>query len=156
MADASKFRIQAQPEYLTVSPGAQGSFFCNQTYSTLDAPEAPRERFQWFIVQDRATLEALDELPFELACMRARAGGDRPGEDRQLPERHQAAHRPDALPVPGAASVPGLVARAPEQGEPGVEQHHREDEVAHHQFRLQVVLDDQGAENRLGDHPQRK
>ena len=56
----------------------------------------------------------------------------------------------------GAAPLPGLVARAPGEGEGGVEQQHREDEVAHHQARRQVVLDDQGAEDRLADHAQRQ
>ena len=52
----------------------------------------------------------------------------------------------------GAPPLPGLVARAPGEREGGVEQQHREDEVAHHQARGEVVLDDQGAEDRLAHH----
>ena len=54
------------------------------------------------------------------------------------------------------APLAGLVARAPGEREGGVEEQHREDEVAHHQARRQVVLDDQGAEDRLADHAQRQ
>ena len=56
----------------------------------------------------------------------------------------------------GAPPLPRLVARAPGEGEGGVEEQHREDEVAHHQARRQVVLDDQGAEDRLAHHAQRQ
>ena len=83
-------------------------------------------------------------------------GGDRAGEDRQLAERDQRPHRPDAEPVAGASPLPGFVARAPGQGEGGVEQHHREDEVGHHQAGGEVVLDDEGAEDRLADHAERQ
>ena len=54
------------------------------------------------------------------------------------------------------APLAGLVARAPGEREGGVEQQHREDEVAHHQARGEVVLDDQGAEDRLADHAERQ
>ena len=100
--------------------------------------------------------EAVDELAGVGAGVRARGGGDRAGEDRQLAERDQRPHRPDAEPVARAPPLPGLIARAPGQREGRVEQHHREDEVEHHQPRGEVVLDDQGAEDRLADHPQRQ
>ena len=101
-------------------------------------------------------VEAVDQLALVGSRVGARGGGDRAGEDRQLAERDQRADRPDAEPVGGAAALPGLVARAPGEGEGGVEQQHREDEVAHHQPGGEVVLDDQGAEDRLADHPQRQ
>ena len=100
--------------------------------------------------------EAVDELAGVGAGVGPGGGGDRAGEDRQLAERDQRPHRPDAEPVAGAPPLPGLVARAPGEREGGVEQHHREDEVGHHQPRRQVVLDDQGAEDRLADHAQRQ
>ena len=101
-------------------------------------------------------VEAVDELAFVGAGVGAGGGGDRAGQDRQLPERDQRAHRPDAEAVAGAPSLPGLVARAPGQCEGRVEQHHREDEVGHDQARSEVVLDDQRAEDRLPEHPQRQ
>ena len=100
--------------------------------------------------------EAVDELAGVGAGVGAGGGGDRAGEDRQLAERDQRPHRPDAEPVAGAPPLPGFVARAPGQREGGVEQHHREDEVGHHQPRGEVVLDDEGAEDRLADHSQRQ
>ena len=44
-------------------------------------------------------VEAVDELSFVGAGVRPGPGRDRPGEDRQLPERDQRPHRPDAEPV---------------------------------------------------------
>ena len=79
--------------------------------------------------------EAVDELALVGAGVRAGGGRDRADEDRQLAERDQRPDRPDAEPVAGAAPLPGLVARAPGEREGGVEQQHREDEVAHHQAR---------------------
>ena len=58
--------------------------------------------------------------------------------------------------VARAAPLPGFVARAPGEREGRVEQHHREDEVAHHQSRREVVLDDEGAEDRLADDAERQ
>ena len=81
---------------------------------------------------------------------------DRPGDDRQLAERDQGPHRPDAEAVGGAPPLSGLVARAPGKGEGGVEQDHREDEVAHHELGSEVVLDHQRAEHRLADHAERQ
>ena len=101
-------------------------------------------------------VEAVDELALVGAGVGPGAGRDRPGEDRQLAERDQRPHRPDAEPVAGGAPLARLVARAPGEGEGGVEQQHREDEVAHHQPRCEVVLDDQRAEDRLAEHAQRQ
>ena len=97
-----------------------------------------------------------DELALVGPRVGAGAGRDRPGEDRQLPERDQRPDRPDAEPVAGGAPLARLVARAPGEGEGGVEEQHREDEMAHHQARGEVVLDDQGAEDRLAQHPERQ
>ncbi len=99
-------------------------------------------------------VEAMDELAFVGAGVGPGSGGDRAGEDRQLPQRNQRPHRPDAEPVRRAPPLPGFVARAPGEREGGVQQHHREDEVGHHQARGEVVLDHEGAEDRLPDHPE--
>src|SRR5207247_1549572 len=96
------------------------------------------------------------ELAAVGAGVRARAGGDRPGEDRELAERDQAANGPDAEAVLGWTSLARLVPRAPGEGEGGVEQEHREDEVSHDEPGSEVVLDDERAEDRLADDPDRQ
>ena len=97
-------------------------------------------------------IEAADELAGVGPGVRPGGGGDGAGGDRQLAERDQGADGPDAESVAGAPSLPGFVASAPGEREGGVEQQHREDEVAHHQAGGEVVPDDLAAEDRLADH----
>ena len=101
-------------------------------------------------------VEAVDELAFVGSGVGPGAGREGSGEDRQLPERDQAAHRPDPEAIARRPPLTRFVAGAPGEREGRVEQQHREDEVAGDQPRREVVLDDEGAEDRLADDAERQ
>lgn len=57
MADINKYRITASPRFRTVTPGAKITYYCQQTYSTYDSPDSPKDTCKWFCYNDRATVK---------------------------------------------------------------------------------------------------
>jgi hypothetical protein len=53
--DPGLYRIVATPELHTVTPGARVTYYCAQQYDTIEAADGPRDRFQWYCYNDRAT-----------------------------------------------------------------------------------------------------
>ncbi len=49
---ALKYRIASQPQYQTVSPGAEVDYWCEQLYDTIEAADGPRDGFQWYCLND--------------------------------------------------------------------------------------------------------
>ena len=101
-------------------------------------------------------IKTADQFLVVVAGVGAGSGRDRAEEDSQLTDRDQRPDRPGAFPVARISPLAGLVPRTPEEREGRVDQDHRNDEVENHQLRRQVVIDDEGPQDRLSDHPERK
>ncbi|MFZ2148959.1 MAG: hypothetical protein WAV28_17245 [Sedimentisphaerales bacterium] len=63
MANINKYKIFARPVYRTVTPGAKITYTCEQTYSTYSAMDGPRDKFQWYCYNDRASIKKYGIIP---------------------------------------------------------------------------------------------
>lgn len=50
--DVNLYAISATPSNQKVSPGSKVTYFCHQTYATISSPDAPKDQFQWYCIND--------------------------------------------------------------------------------------------------------
>ncbi|HEV2701294.1 MAG TPA: anthrax toxin-like adenylyl cyclase domain-containing protein [Steroidobacteraceae bacterium] len=63
MSNPNYYRIFAQPQLRTVTPGAKVTYCCAQTYDTYSATDGPRDKIKWYCYNDREMAKSYNQ-PF--------------------------------------------------------------------------------------------